>query len=112
MKVLVCALLAVPVFSVAQDMTVELKHVSSATATGEPPSSLKATSIERSGAYPGVIKLKGNVEIKVPHCTRTGKENALVCSSYTILRAEEADYREDTGAIQARGNVRVETVRH
>ena len=61
-------------------------------ATGPGGGTLAAFSIQRGALYPSVIQLKGDVEIK-----RTGM----------ILRADEADYHEDTGEIEARGNVRV-----
>ena len=54
-----------------------------------PRVSLSAARIDQDGS---VVHLKGNVEIR-----RTG----------LILRADEADYRKDTGEIEAKGNVRV-----
>lgn len=53
---------------------------------------LAASSIERGVSYPSVIQLKGNVQIKLKGM---------------ILRAEEATFREGTGEIEARGNVRI-----
>ena len=54
-----------------------------------PAVSLSALRIEQDGP---VVHLKGNVEIR-----RMG----------LILTADEADYRKDTGEIEAKGNVRV-----
>ncbi len=61
-------------------------------ATGPGGGTLAAFSIQRGASYPSVIHLKGDVEIR-----RTGM----------VLRADQADYHEDTGEIEARGNVRV-----
>ena len=59
---------------------------------GERGATLAAFSIERGATYPSVIRLRGDVEIK-----RSGM----------VMYADEADYHEDTGEIEARGNVRV-----
>jgi lipopolysaccharide assembly outer membrane protein LptD (OstA) len=66
--------------------------------------SVAALGIEREGDYPAVIHLKGRVEIKTPVCT---KEGVLHCDGYVVLRADQADLQEDSGQIEARGNVRV-----
>jgi lipopolysaccharide assembly outer membrane protein LptD (OstA) len=50
---------------------------------------IKAQSIERTG---NLWRLHGAVEIRI---------------SDVIVRADDADYHEDTGAIEPRGNVRV-----
>lgn len=60
--------------------------------TGPGGGRVSALSIERGVRYPSVIHLKGDVEIR-----RSGM----------ILRADEADYDEDTGEVEARGHVRV-----
>ncbi|HYM13108.1 MAG TPA: hypothetical protein VEU62_20375 [Bryobacterales bacterium] len=60
--------------------------------TGPGGGSVSALSIERGVPYPSVIHLKGDVEIR-----RRGM----------ILRADEADYHEDSGEVGARGHVRV-----
>jgi lipopolysaccharide assembly outer membrane protein LptD (OstA) len=44
------------------------------------------------GKNTSAIQLRGDVEIK---------------TELMVLRADEADYHEDTGEIEARGNVRV-----
>ena len=56
---------------------------------------------------PSVIHLKGSVEIKTPVCVATGKGNEQLCAGYVILRTDEAEFHEDSGRIEARGNVTV-----
>ena len=53
---------------------------------------LAAFSIERGNSYPSVVHLKGTVEIR---------------TNGFILRADEADYDENTGEVEARGTVKV-----
>jgi lipopolysaccharide assembly outer membrane protein LptD (OstA) len=53
---------------------------------------LAALNIERGVSYPSVIHLKGKVEIR---------------ANGFILRADEADYDESTGEVDARGIVKV-----
>lgn len=53
---------------------------------------LAALNIERGVSYPSVVHLKGRVEIRA--------------NGY-ILHADEADYDENTGEVEARGTVRV-----
>jgi hypothetical protein len=55
-----------------------------------------------------LVHLQGNVEIRT--CcvwNQSSGENSNVRSGYVILRADEADYHEDTGEIEARGTVRI-----
>ena len=65
---------------------------------------LQADSIQRRPSYPSVIQLKGNVEIK----TKTVVQDSPVSLMIMVVRADEADYHEDTGEIEARGTVRVD----
>lgn len=51
-----------------------------------------ALSIERGAKYPSVIRLKGDVEIKMKGIK---------------IMADEAEFHEGTGEIEARGNVRI-----
>jgi len=64
----------------------ERKHVMIATPEG-PNIGLTATTIQRQAPS---VQLKGNVEIRTKDM---------------LLRAEEADYNENTGEIEARGTV-------
>jgi hypothetical protein len=90
----------------------ELKHVMSAPLNALLPASLTALSIERSTQYPGLVRLRGSVEIKTPVCLPIGNNGAPVCDGEMIVRADEADFHEDTGEIQAHGNVRITPPRH
>ena len=83
------------------------KHLSVPTATNIRPLSVAAAQIERESQYPAVIHLKGEVEIKTPVCVAGGPGTALVCAGYVVLRADAADLHEDSGAVEATGNVRV-----
>ena len=65
---------------------------------------LQADSIQRRPSYPSVIQLKGNVEIK----TKTVVQDSPLSLMIMVVRADEADYHEDTGEIEARGTVRVD----
>jgi hypothetical protein len=66
-----------------------------------------ALNINRGDRYPGIIQLKGNVEIKTPVCIPAGKKGKTVCAGEMVLRADEAQFHEDSGRIEAQGNVSV-----
>ena len=85
----------------------QLKQLSVPTETNVRPVSVAALDIERGLHYPSVIHLKGSVEIKTPVCLATGKGSRQICAGYIILRADEADFHEDSSRIEARGNVTV-----
>ncbi len=84
----------------------------SAGLNGSRPVVLTAISIVRGARYPTVIKLKGSVEIKTPVCLPIGKNGALVCDGEMIVHADEAELHEDSGEIQAHGNVQITPLRH
>lgn len=65
---------------------------------------LEADNIERGAAYPSVIQLKGNVQIKAKAVVQESPLSLMVM----VVRADEASYHEDTGEIEARGNVHVD----
>jgi lipopolysaccharide assembly outer membrane protein LptD (OstA) len=65
---------------------------------------LEADNIERGVSYPSVIQLKGNVQIK----TKVVLQDNPLSLMIMVVRADEADYHEDTGEIEARGNVHVD----
>ncbi len=73
---------------------------------------LSALNIERGNVYPSVIQLRGNVEIKTPVCLPVGKRQAMICDGEMILRADEAEFHEESGQIEAHGNVSVTPLRH
>lgn len=89
----------------------ELKHLT-ASINALRPSSLTALSIERGTNYPSLIRLKGSVEIKTPVCLPVGNDGAPVCDGEMIVRADEAEFHEDTGEIQAHGNVQITPLQH
>lgn len=80
---------ASPVY--AQSVPVDVKHVIVAPAHG-PNATLSALNIVRGASYPSIVHLSGSVEIKVIGF---------------ILSADEANYNEDTGEVEAQGKVTV-----
>lgn len=82
----------------------ELKHLPVAPQQGATAVTVSARDIEREARYPSVIHLTGSVEIKMPVCMRP-RPNEMTCDGEMVLRADEADFHEDTGRIEARGNV-------
>ena len=87
----------------------QLKHLSVPVSTNIRPLSVAAMQIERTMAYPSIIHLKGSVEIRTPVCLHTKPENGQTsaCDGYMVVRADEADLHEDTGQIEASGNVKI-----
>lgn len=85
----------------------QLKHLSVPTRTNVNPTSVTALGIEREGEYPAILHLTGSVEIKTPVCLKAGQRSALYCDGYVVLRADQADFHESSGQIEARGNVKV-----
>jgi hypothetical protein len=113
MKVLVsAALIALLLPPVAAQDRPDLKHVTVPTPNGVRPVSLSAVSIERGATYPAVVQLKGKVEIRTPVCLAGKRKGELICDGETVVRADEATFHEDTGEIEARGNVTVTPLRH
>jgi len=88
----------------AQTPTPEVKHLVVPTADAVP---IWVSALDRGSPYPSIVHLKGSVEIRQRVCIRSGPGNALACSGYSVLRADEADLQEDTGAVDARGSVRL-----
>jgi lipopolysaccharide assembly outer membrane protein LptD (OstA) len=64
---------------------------------------IQAESIERPVQFPSIIRLKGNIQID----TKIIAQHAPVSLLIMVVRADEADYHEDTGEIEARGSVQV-----
>ena len=102
----------ISVHTTAQENTPELKNLIAAPVNGSRTVSLIALSIEHTLDYPRVISMKGRVEIKAPVCLPLGKKGSSVCDGDMIVHADEAEYHEDTGEIQARGNVQIIPLRH
>lgn len=107
---LLLCIIAVP--TTAQENMAELKHLIAPLLNGSRPASLTAVSIEHGLEYPTVISMKGRVEIQTPVCLPVGKKGAVVCDGEMIVHADEAEFHEDTGEIQARGNVQIIPLRH
>ena len=76
------------------------------------PSTASALHIERGLEYPAVVKLAGNVEVRTPVCLPKGKKGAMTCDGYLVVRADEAEFHEDSGQIEAHGNVTITPLRH
>jgi lipopolysaccharide assembly outer membrane protein LptD (OstA) len=64
---------------------------------------MEAASIERTAGFPGIIQLKGNVQIT----TKIGVGDSPPRLMIMVVRADEADYDESTGEIEARGSVQM-----
>jgi lipopolysaccharide assembly outer membrane protein LptD (OstA) len=54
-----------------------------------------------------VMRLKGQVEVKMITCVSVGPGDAVRCDGAMVLQADEVDYNEKTGEIDARGNVHI-----
>jgi lipopolysaccharide assembly outer membrane protein LptD (OstA) len=91
----------------AQDRPAELKHLLVPSSTDRRWVTIAAMEIVRDLPYNGIDHLKGAVEIKMRECVFTGPNHQQTCNGYVVLRADQADYHEDTGQIEASGNVRV-----
>jgi lipopolysaccharide assembly outer membrane protein LptD (OstA) len=92
--------------AICQEKAPEQLHLSIGAPGGRV--ALTAFSIQRdlsSEATAPIIQLKGNVEIRMVACLPTGKDDAVVCEATMVLHADEADYNEKSGEIDARGNV-------
>jgi len=71
---------------------------------------LTALRIERdlsSRASESIIQLRGDAEIRMINCVSSGQGGARVCENAMVLRADEVNYNEKTGEIEANGNVRI-----
>ena len=85
----------------------ELKHLTVPTNTSLRALGVTAREVVRNLPHDAIIHLKGAVEIRTPVCTRAEPNNAMNCEGAVVLRADEADLNEETGQIDARGNVTV-----
>lgn len=103
-------LIALP--TTAQEKTDELNHYIAIPPNGSRQVSLTARSIEHNAAYPALISMKGDVEVRTPVCLPVGKGGSSVCDGEMIVRADEAEFHEDSGEIQAHGNVEITPLRH
>jgi lipopolysaccharide assembly outer membrane protein LptD (OstA) len=85
----------------------EMKHLAVPTETSVRSVDVSAREVTRDLPHNSIIHLKGDVEIRTPVCTRNGTNNEMRCDGSVVLRADEADFHEDSGQIDARGNVTV-----
>jgi lipopolysaccharide assembly outer membrane protein LptD (OstA) len=71
---------------------------------------LTASSMQRdlsSKEGASIIQLKGNVLIITETCIPSSRSNPAVCAGTMWLHADEVDYNENTGEIDARGNMHI-----
>ena len=113
MKFVVCAV-AFLTLAIGQVNPPEMKHI----IIPQPNSagrdvSLAALQIERGVEYPTVVRLSGNVEIKTPVCIPGRKKgDNMLCDGDMVLHADRAEFHEDTGQIDAHGDVTVTPMKH
>ena len=89
------------------------KHLMVAPLNGIRSADLEANEIERgANQYPSAVHLKGSVVVRIPVCLPPGENGKPLCNGFTILRADEATYHEDTGEIEATGSVRLTPLCH
>lgn len=53
-----------------------------------------------------ILHLRGNVELKMITCARS-PQGAVACDGAMVLHADSVDYNEQTGSIDAQGNVHI-----
>ena len=107
MKLRVSAL-AFATLAIGQTTTPDVKHIIvPKTDSSVGTTTLSAAHIERGVEYPTVVKLSGGVEIRTRVCMPVGKKQTMVCDGYIVLHADAAEFHEDTGQIEAHGDVTV-----
>jgi hypothetical protein len=84
-----------------------LKHLVLPATSQELPMWLTAQEILRGPGTSETVHLKGSVEVRWRVCVPGKSGNGLTCDGYTVIRADEADVQGDSGAVDARGNVRI-----
>jgi len=88
----------------------QLHFVISIPGTGGGRVSLTASAMQRdlsSKSSEPIMQLKGNVEVRLVTCAPSGTGKAVACEGAMVMHAEEVDYNEKTGEIDARGDVRI-----
>jgi lipopolysaccharide assembly outer membrane protein LptD (OstA) len=91
----------------AQNLSPQLKHLAVYTSTSLQPVRVAALEIMRDIPYNAIDHLSGAVEVKTPVCIPVAPGTARACAGFVVLRADRAEFHEDTGQIEASGNVRV-----
>ena len=105
------ALIVFHPLATGQENNVEVKHLFVPSVNRNLGASVSALNIERGSDYPSIVRLKGNVEIKIPVCLRTAAESPMICNGSMIVTADEAEMHEDNGRIEAHGKVTVTPTR-
>ena len=59
-----------------------------------------------------MISMKGRVEIKTPGLPPRREKGRFSIDGEMVVHADEAEFHEDIGEIQARGNVQITPLRH
>src|SRR5947209_7116860 len=98
--------------AISQESKTEQKHLTVAPLNSARAVTLSADSIDRHPHYPSEIQLKGHVEIRTPVCLPIGKPGEHACDGVMIVRADDAKFHEDTGEIEAHGDVSVTPLQH
>jgi hypothetical protein len=112
MKFVVCAVVFLTL-AIGQVNPSELKHIVIPQPNGSRSVSLAALSIDHGVEFPTVVNLSGNVEIKTPVCIPSPKKGAnMLCDGDLVLHADRAEFHEDTGQIDAHGDVTVTPMKH
>ncbi len=85
----------------------ELRHMQFSSPSGNriAISAMSMTQQESAGKTAHVIRLKGNVEVRITVCRANGTSTS--CDGSVVIKADEADYNVDSGEVEPRGNVRV-----
>lgn len=71
---------------------------------------LSASRIDRDLSAKGgeaILHLQGNVEVRMTTCVPARPGDRGICKGATVLHADQVDYDEKTGEMDARGNVHI-----
>jgi lipopolysaccharide assembly outer membrane protein LptD (OstA) len=104
-RIAVFASLTFLTLAIGQETVPPRKHMSIAPLNGSRPVTVSALNIERGAQYPTIVRLSGSVEIRTPFCAPPGSDWKVTCYGEMIVRADEVQFHEDTGQIEAHGNV-------
>ena len=107
MKLFFAALVCAITIGAQDQPGTQQKHLSIPIMGSPRPFAASALEVDRGIPYPSVIHLKGNVEIRMPVCVVIGPDWTHQCAGEIVLSAMEADVHEDTGQIEAKGELRV-----
>ncbi|MDE3199058.1 MAG: hypothetical protein KGN84_22100 [Acidobacteriota bacterium] len=88
------------------------KHITVPIVNGARSVLASADEISKGMGYPSSVRLSGQVEIRTPVCLPVGTDRSVVCDGDMVLRADQAVLHEDSGEIEAHGDVRVIPLQH